>query len=163
MTRREVLLSCSVPALFASYVTHTASAAQPSITASDVWSRQTVPGQRTGAIYMTLTTDAPTRLIGAATPAAGKVELHRTQIQEGVMKMHAVDAIDVKPGAAVKLAPGGYHVMLIDLKNPLSAGDRIPLELRFDGASGKQTLNVVSIVRPLTAGEPEHRKMEPKR
>jgi copper(I)-binding protein len=72
------------------------------------------------------------RLVSASSPVAGRVEIHEMAMDGGIMTMRAVKGIDLKPGATVELRPGGYHVMLEDLKQPLKDGEQIPLVLTFE-------------------------------
>lgn len=105
------------------------------------WARATPPGAPTGAIYLTVHNGGRSedRLIAASTPAAKKAELH-THIMEGdIMKMREVAAIPVPAGKDVRLAPGGYHVMLFGLTHPLKRGDKVQLTLTFEKA-GKITV-----------------------
>lgn len=99
------------------------------------WSRA-APANITGAGFMSLrnTGTAPDRLIGASAEIARVVEIH-THVQEGgVMRMRPVDGVEIAPGAEVKLAPGGYHLMLIGLKQALRKDDRVPVTLTFERA-----------------------------
>jgi copper(I)-binding protein len=73
-------------------------------------------------------------LISAASPAAGLVQIHEMAVDGGIMKMRAVQGVDLKPGATTELRPGGFHVMLEGLKQPLKQGDKIPLTLTFEKA-----------------------------
>jgi periplasmic copper chaperone A len=100
------------------------------------WARATPGGAKTAAIYLTLVNKgtAPDRLMAAATSAAGKAEIHSTTEDNGVMRMRPVDSIEVKPGMPVTFKPGGYHVMLMDLKAPLKEGQQVPLTLTFEKA-----------------------------
>ncbi len=105
----------------------------------------TPPGARTGAAYLrTLrnTGDQPDRLIGASAPAAASVEIHRSIVDASqVMRMRAVDGIDLPPRSELQLRHGGeYHLMLIDLKSPLRNGDRFPLTLRFEKAGEREVM-----------------------
>lgn len=105
----------------------------------------TPPGARTGAAYLrTLrnTGDQPDRLVGASTPASGAVEIHRSVVDaNNVMRMRAVDGIDLPPRSELQLRHGGeFHLMLIDLKAPLSNGDRFPLTLRFEKAGEREVM-----------------------
>ncbi|MSP03881.1 MAG: copper chaperone PCu(A)C [Acetobacteraceae bacterium] len=103
---------------------------------------------RAAAAYMNLQ-GGPDRLTGVASDAAGRVELHETTMENGIMSMRPVAGVTVSPGAATRLAPGGLHIMLVDLKRPLKEGDMITLELRFERA-GK-----ISVVVPVArAGAP---------
>lgn len=98
------------------------------------WSRATAPGAPNGATYFTLnnTGAEADRLLSASSPAAAKVELHTHMMDNGVMRMRPVDAIEVTPGSPTTLAPGGLHVMLLGLKQPLVKGKAFPLTLVFE-------------------------------
>jgi hypothetical protein len=100
------------------------------------WARATVGTSRPGGAYMTLINKGKTadRLIGAESANAARVELHRSVMEGGMMRMLPVEAIDVPAGGEVDLAPGGYHLMLTGLKAPLAAGARVPLTLVFEKA-----------------------------
>jgi len=103
------------------------------------WARAT-PGKSTiGAAYATVTAPADDRLIAAATPVAGAAEIHQHTMENGVMKMRQVDAVPLPAGQAVTLSPGGYHIMLMDLKAPLVAGQSFPLTLTFEKAGTVET------------------------
>lgn len=109
------------------------------------WARATVPAQMASGAYMTVTSATPARIVGVSTPVAGIAHVHRMSMQGTTMKMDAVDALELPAGKAVELAPGGYHVMLMDLKRPLKKGERFPLTLRIEGANKKVTEQTVSI------------------
>jgi periplasmic copper chaperone A len=98
--------------------------------------RPTPPGATSGSAYFTLENVGrqSERLVRVASPAARTVELHSMKMDGNVMRMRAVAGVDVPPGKKVQLGSGGYHVMLIDLVRPLTAGDTIPLTLTFDKA-----------------------------
>lgn len=96
------------------------------------WARPAVAGQSATGAFMTITATKDARLVGAASPAAGLVEIHEMKMDGTVMKMRAITALDLPAGRAVELKPGGYHVMLMELKQPLKAGDKIRLELRVE-------------------------------
>jgi copper(I)-binding protein len=100
------------------------------------FTRATPPGAKVAGAFMTIENQGkePDRLLGASSPVAGLVEIHEMAMEGGVMTMRAVKGIDVKPGAKVDLAPGGYHVMLEELKQPLKQGETIPLTLKFEKA-----------------------------
>jgi copper(I)-binding protein len=99
-----------------------------------VWSRATAPGQATGVVYMTIESRKGDTLISASVPVADKAALHRSTMENGVMKMRPVDALPVQPGQATVLKPGGLHLMLIGLKQPLKEGATFPLTLMFRDA-----------------------------
>jgi hypothetical protein len=98
------------------------------------WSRATIPGQ-TGVIYLTINdTGAPDRLTSVASPVAASAALHESFSENGVSKMREVAGLAVSPGTPVTLAPGGYHIMLMGLKQPLKQGDAFPVTLTFEKA-----------------------------
>ena len=100
------------------------------------WARMTAPGQPSGGAFLKLnnTGTAADRLLGGSTPLADHVELHSMSMEGNVMKMREVNAIDVPPGQTVELKPGAWHMMLIGLKAPLKAGDKVPMTLKFEKA-----------------------------
>ncbi|HEV2673490.1 MAG TPA: copper chaperone PCu(A)C [Aliidongia sp.] len=106
---------------------------------TQAWARAT-PGKSTiGAAYATVTAPAGDRLVAAATPVAGAAQLHEHTMDGGIMKMRQVDAVPLPAGQAVTLSPGGYHIMLMDLKAPLVAGQSFPLTLTFEKAGAVET------------------------
>jgi len=103
---------------------------------SNPFARATPPGAKVAGAFMTIKNvglDAD-RLVSVSSPAAGLVEIHEMAMEGGMMKMRALKGIDLKPGATVELQPGGYHVMLEDLKQPLKQGEQIPVKLTFEKA-----------------------------
>ena len=118
------------------------------------WARSTPPGAKTGAAYLTVvnTGSADDRLIGASTPVAGTADVHRSFEESGVMKMRPAGALDVKPNTPLVLSPGGLHVMMMDLKSPLTDGQDFPLTLVFEKA-GKVEVSV-HVQRTPPAGAP---------
>ena len=121
-----------------------AAVAQPaSVSVDHVWSRAAMAGS-TGVVYLTITaTGAPDTLLGAASPVAAKAELHESFDDNGVMKMRPVASLPVVPGKPVKLQPGGYHIMLIDLTHALTAGERFPITLTIrKGRGGHRPVSV---------------------
>jgi copper(I)-binding protein len=137
------------PLLFAACA---AAQAAPVVQVEGAWARVTVAGQDTSGAYMTLTAREPLTLLGAETPAAGIVEMHEMKMQGDIMKMRAAETLPLAPGKPLKLAPGGLHFMLMDLKAPFKAGGHITMTLRFKDAKGKiETLPVtlpVSVTKP---------------
>ena len=108
----------------------------PSLQIEHPWARASAGAAKTGAAYLTITdSGAPDRLTGASTPVAATAELHESMSGDmGMMKMRPVPGLPVAPGKPVKLAPGGYHIMLMGLKAPLKQGDSFPLTLTFEHA-----------------------------
>jgi copper(I)-binding protein len=101
----------------------------------DAWARATAPGAKVGAGYMKITSGGTAdRLVGASSPAAAKVEMHVTEKKGDVMRMREVKAYDIPAKGSFELAPGGAHLMLVDLKAPLKEGAKVPMTLRFEKA-----------------------------
>lgn len=124
---------------------------------SGAWVRGTVKGQSATGAFMQIKADRPMSLISAASPVAGVVELHEMAMQGGVMSMRAVPQMDVAPGKALELKPGGYHVMLMDLKQELKAGESVPISLRFRGADNtEKVVEIKAEVAPLTKPAAKH-------
>jgi copper(I)-binding protein len=124
------------------------------VSVKDAWIRGTVQGQSATGAFMELTGKSNARLVGVASAAAKTVEVHNMKVENGVMKMFPVEGIDLPAGKPVKLAPGGYHVMLMDLQKPLNAGDRVPLKLTFELANKKrETVDLSVEVRDIK-GQP---------
>ena len=110
---------------------------------TQAWSRATPGGAKIGGGYLTIENkgSAPDRLIGGSADIAGKVEVHEMAMNNGVMTMRPLDkGLTIEPGKTVKLAPGGYHLMMFDLKSPLKQGDKLPVTLEFEKA-GKVTVS----------------------
>ena len=119
------------------------------------WARATAPGQNVGGVFMTLSADTDLSLVAGSSPAAARVELHTMRMDNNVMVMRPVDKIALPKGKKVELAPGGLHIMLIGLKAPLKAGDKVPLSLTLRDAKGKtQALEVSAEVREMGGGMP---------
>jgi copper(I)-binding protein len=111
---------------------------------SQAWSRATPNGAKIAGGYLAIENKGtlPDRLVGGAAEIAGKLEIHEMAMNNGVMTMRPLDkGLVIEPGKTVKLAPGGYHLMIMDLKGPLKQGDKVPLTLEFEKA-GKATLSL---------------------
>lgn len=111
---------------------------------SQAWSRATPGGAKVAGGYLTIENKGTTadRLVGGSADIAGKFEIHEMAVENGVMKMRALDkGIAIEPGKTVKFAPGGYHLMLQDLKGALKQGDKVPVTLQFEKA-GKVSLSL---------------------
>lgn len=113
----------------------------PPVVIDSPWTRATPGHGDTGAVYFALTSPGADRLLGAATPAAARAEIHLHTTAGGVMTMRQVDGVDLPAGKKVIFAPHGYHLMLFGLKAPLKAGDALPLTLTFAHAA-PQTISV---------------------
>lgn len=112
--------------------------AQAQVTVADPWVRATVPQQKATGLFVKITAEQGGRLVGASSPVAGVVEVHEMAMDNNVMKMRAVPALDLPAGKAVELKPGGYHIMLMGLKQQVKDGDTVPLTLVVEGKDGKR-------------------------
>ncbi len=129
------------------------SSAQAQVEVTDPWVRGTVAGQKSTGAFMTLKSATAARLVEVKSPAAAVVEVHEMVMDVDVMRMRAVPSLDLPAGKPVEFKPGAYHVMLIDLKAPLKAGDKVPLSLVIEGKDGaRKTLELQVPVRALAAG-----------
>jgi copper(I)-binding protein len=125
-----------------------------SIHISQTWARATPNGASAGAAYMTITNKGtePDRVSCVASDASAQCEIHTMTMDNGVMKMRPVEGgLEIKPGETVTLKPGGYHVMLVDLKHPLQQGQMVQTELKFDKAG---TIKVESPIAAIGAPAP---------
>jgi len=134
-----------------------AGAACAQTTVKDAWVRGTVPEQKASGAFMQITSAQGGKLVSVSSPVAAVAEVHEMAMEGNTMRMRAVDSLDLPAGQMVELKPGGYHVMLMDLKQQLKAGDTVPLSLVVEGKDGKRaTLEVKAPVRALGAPEPKH-------
>jgi copper(I)-binding protein len=132
-------------------------AAQAQTTVKDPWVRGTVAGQKATGMFGQLSSATGGRLVAASSPVAGIVEIHEMSMDGTTMKMRAIPALELPAGKAVELKPGGYHVMLMDLKQPLKAGETVPLTLVVEGAGGKrESVEVKAVVRSPDAQHTKH-------
>ena len=117
---------------------------------TDAWVRGTVPAQRTTGAFATLTSTDDAKLVAVETPVAKTVEIHRSDMRGGVMRMEAVDAVPLPAGKPVKLDEGGFHVMLMGLARPIKAGTKVPLAFVVEDAKGRRSkVKTEASVRPL--------------
>jgi copper(I)-binding protein len=132
-----------------------ASAQTTQTTVSDAWIRGTVAQQKVTGMFAKLTSAAGAKLVGASSPAAASVEVHEMKMDGDRMTMGAVPVLDLPAGKAVELKPGGYHIMLLGLKQPLKAGDKVAVTLLVEGKDGKrENVEVQAEVRALGAQAP---------
>ena len=115
------------------------------VTVADAWVRATVAAQRATGAFLKLTVrGGDVTLIAASSPVAGVTQIHEMAMSEGVMRMREVTGgVPLKAGQSFELKPGGYHIMMMDLKQPVKAGDRVLLSLTFKQANGQQTTTQV--------------------
>jgi copper(I)-binding protein len=103
------------------------------LTIDGAWARASMAGMKMGAGYLTVTNGgaADDELLAVTTPAADEVQIHRSQMQDGVMRMREVGATSVPAGQRIRFLPGGLHLMFMGLKAPLEAGQTVPVTLQF--------------------------------
>ena len=104
---------------------------------SQAWTRATPNGAKIGTGYFTIENKGTTadKLVGVSGEVSDKIEVHEMSMNNGVMKMRPVDGgLTIEPGKTVKLAPSGYHLMIMDLKSPLKQGGKVPVTLEFEKA-----------------------------
>jgi periplasmic copper chaperone A len=112
------------------------------ITFNNAWARASTGGGRPSAAYVTIkNTGAPDVLTGGSSPVAKKVEIHQSKMENGIMKMNKVEPLALPKGHEVVMKPGGYHVMMMGLKQPLKMGDTVTLTLHLKNA-GDVTIHV---------------------
>ena len=129
--------------------------ADNAIVVRDAWVREAPPGAPVLAAYFTLENPGSKadKLVAVRSPDFDKIEIHATEIRAGVARMIALDALPIPPQAVVKLAPGGYHLMLHHPRRALAAGMSTRLELSFDSGA---RLTVVAPVRRAQSGAAQH-------
>lgn len=134
---------------------------------SQAWSRATPNGAKIAGGYLTIENKgaAADRLIGGSGDIAGKVEVHEMSMNNGVMTMRPLDnGLAIEPGKTVKLAPGGYHLMMFDLKGPFKQGEKVPVTLEFEKAGKvKLSLDVQGVGAQAPGGSDSGGHMEMKK
>ena len=118
-----------------------ASTAHAQVTIEGAWARATVPNQSATGAFMRLTAQKDVVLTGASSPVAGIVEVHEMTMDKDIMRMRAAGRVPLKSGQTIELKPGGLHIMMMDLKKQIKAGESVPLMLSFKAADG--TLSTV--------------------
>lgn len=138
--------------LFAALLLVASTATQAQTTVVEPWIRGTVAQQTATGMFARITSAPGGKLVAVSSPVAGVVEIHEMSMDGTTMKMRAVPSLNLPAGKAVDLKPGGYHVMLMDLKQQLKAGDTVPVTLVIEGANQKrETIEVKVPVRALGA------------
>jgi copper(I)-binding protein len=134
------------------------SAFAQNVTVTDAWARATVQGQKATGAFMKITAKDNTKLVGVSSPVAAVAEIHEMKMDKDVMKMSALpNGLELPAGKAVELKPGGYHVMLMDLKSPLTKDTTVPLTLTLQDAKGvKSTVELKVLVGMQPPAMPSH-------
>lgn len=143
--------------LIGALLTISAMAADTGVTVSDAWGRATAPGQDSGSIQLSVTSNKAAKLVAITSPLAGAVEIHSMTHENGKMKMRAVESIVLPAGKVVDLGKSGNHVMLLNLKQPLKAGNSVPLSLTVEFADKhKATVDAKAEIKPQGASHDMH-------
>ena len=146
-------------AVFSLVTVFSANAQAQNLDVKGAWARATVQGQKATGAFMTITAPTAGKLVKVESPVAGVAEVHEMKMDNGIMKMRAVDGgLDLAAGKAFELKPGGYHVMLMDLKLPLMKDTTIPLTLTFKDAKGVERKTELKL--PVSATAPAGTAMD---
>lgn len=134
-----------------------ASAGHAQVTVNNPWVRATVPQQQATGAFMQISTPKDSRLVAVRSPLTPTAELHEMTMQDNVMRMRQVPGIALPAGKGAELKPGGYHVMLMGLKQQVKEGETVALTLVFEGKDGqRETVEVKAPVRALNAAAGSH-------
>jgi copper(I)-binding protein len=106
------------------------------VTIEGAWARATVPNQAATGAFMRLTAQKDVVLTGARSPVAGIVEVHEMTMDKDIMRMRAAGRVPLRAGQTIELKSGGLHIMMMDLKKQIKAGESVPLTLSFEAADG---------------------------
>jgi copper(I)-binding protein len=157
MNRRTIARCAGLVAVASIFLIGSALAlAESGVKVTNVWAKSTAPGQTVAAAYLDIVSSAPAALVRAESPAAKTVELHEMKMDGDVMRMRAVQRIELPAGKTVRLEPGGLHVMLVDIEQPLKAGGAIPLTLVVESEGKTETLKTTAEVRDSKGGDHHH-------
>jgi copper(I)-binding protein len=143
---------CCGAAILIGLLTGTAHAADL-VSVLNPWARATVPGQKVGGVYMEIVARENLRLVSVKSAAAETAQVHQMKMENGMMRMRAVPFLELPAGKPVRLEPGGYHIMLFDLKRSLVTDQKLKLELTFEDAAGRwHRVPVEAVIRDRDAG-----------
>ncbi|MHC8946383.1 copper chaperone PCu(A)C [Advenella incenata] len=142
-------------ALLSTFIVASTAYAQVAVDAP--WVRATVAQQTSTGAFMRLTAKSDSKLVGAASPVAEHVELHKMTMENDIMKMRQIPELALVAGQPVALEPGGYHIMLINLNKQISEGNVIPMTLTFENKDGNRTqMQIQATARSLHGGHSKH-------
>ena len=139
-------------AMFIASILISACSKQDSIEIKNQWVRASNDGQDVSAAYMTIVSNEDTSLIKIDSDVADVIEIHSMSMENGVMKMRMLDTLDLIAGKPTELSPGGFHLMLFDLKKPLAAGKEAHFTLHFKNKAGQE--KTISVTSPIKAEAP---------
>ena len=149
-------MSIKLVAFAAGLVLATAALAQTNqLEVTSAWARATPAKAENGVAYLTIRSPTPDRLVSVSSPVAKKAELHTMSIEGTVMKMRPLAGLDIAAGQPVTLKPGGEHIMLLGLSEPLREGQSFPLTLTFEKAGMREV--TVAVEKPGAGGPASQR------
>jgi len=153
LRKMPLLVSCLLSALVANV-------GLAQVVVIEAWVRGTVPGQRATGAFMQLSSSTDQTLVAASSPAAHFVEIHEMTMERGVMKMRAIDELEIRAGQTIDLQSGGHHLMLHELSAPLKVGDAVEITLTWrDKKTGSKTIQKLTApVKPLTTATGKEHK-----
>lgn len=128
-------------------LTGAASAGAERVSVDDAWIRATVPGQKVAGAYMAIRTDFDGQLVAVASPRAARTEIHEMRMDGQIMRMRPVSAVPLTADKTTELKPGGLHIMLVNLAQPIRAGEKIPLELVIERDGKRARVPVMAEAR----------------
>jgi len=117
-------------------------AAPPVVQINDAWARATVPGQKVAGVYLQIRSARDARLVSVQSEAAASAEIHSMSNERGVMRMRKLEALTLPAGETVALKPGGNHIMLLDIKQQLKSGEKVPITLIVQQRGKKKQVKV---------------------
>lgn len=124
--------------------------AHAQVSVDDAWVRATVPQQKVTGAFFQIRSATDARLLSLQSESAGSVEIHEMKMENNLMKMRQLDSLELPAGKLVELKPGSFHLMLMDVKTQIKAGDVIPMTLIVEGKDKKrQSLQVKFMARAL--------------
>ena len=145
--KRFIQLFCAICALCSLALTCNAYA---EVTVQNAWVRATVPQQKAAGVFFDIQATENLQLVEAQTSVATSAELHEMKMENDVMRMRPLEQLALPAGKKVNLKPGGYHLMLMGLKNQIKVGDVIPLRLMFQDKNKKQQfVDIKVIAKPI--------------
>jgi copper(I)-binding protein len=149
-TRRAMLFAMLLPALWLPLAY-----AADDVAVKNAWARATAPGQRTASVYLDITSRFEATIVSVSSPDAKSAEIHESRTEGGIMKMRRLDRLALPAKTSVSLAPGGLHVMLIDIARPLQPNNKVYVEFTIETAGGKRS--TVAVQAEVRAGAaPQH-------
>jgi periplasmic copper chaperone A len=144
---RSIKRSLSVVIALCSVALTAPAPVQAQVTVDNAWARATVPGQKVAGVYLEIRAEESAKLVGVRSPAAASAEIHSMSNAGGVMKMRRLEQLDLPAGQTVRLAPGGNHIMLLDIKRQLQPGERVPVALIVEQKGKKKWIQLQAEVR----------------